>query len=247
VLFGGFDGTNSLNDTWEWDGQNWKQCSPTTSPPARSSHGMAYDAARQRVVLFGGHQGGVSYLKDTWEWDGQNWNQCKPATSPPARGGHPMACDLARGSVVMFGGWDQASLFNRTWTYTPTDLTASAHLVSVATGGNVTLALNAGTGHGGKPYFVAGCMDGGAPRGMPLGKVTLLLNTDGYFWFTVLCPNTLIANSIGVLDGSGKATATVQVPRLSPVLIGLRFYHAFIAFRSSIDYASTPVPLTLGP
>ena len=48
------------------------------------------------------------------------------------------------------------------------------------------------------------------------------------------------------LDASGKATATVRVPPGSrKSLIGTRYYHAYVVWGSSIDYASTPVPLTL--
>ena len=53
VLFGGFGGGH-LGDTWEWNGTNWTQLTPSTSPTARNAHAMAYDAARQRVVLLGG-------------------------------------------------------------------------------------------------------------------------------------------------------------------------------------------------
>ena len=48
-------------------GQNWTKCTPVTSPPARGYHAMAYDAARRRVLLFGG---GVGNLNDTWEYAG---------------------------------------------------------------------------------------------------------------------------------------------------------------------------------
>ena len=40
---------------------DWRMLSPTTSPPARRGHAMAYDAARQRIVLFGGFDG-TQYL-----------------------------------------------------------------------------------------------------------------------------------------------------------------------------------------
>jgi hypothetical protein len=38
------------------------------NPSARSSHGMAYDSVRDRVVLFGGFAGGPggAPLNDTW-------------------------------------------------------------------------------------------------------------------------------------------------------------------------------------
>src|SRR5262245_36115029 len=41
VLFGGYN-RGLLGDTWEWDGINWKMRNPTTSPPARSGHALAY-------------------------------------------------------------------------------------------------------------------------------------------------------------------------------------------------------------
>ena len=73
VLFGGEAGANAhLNDTWTWDGKNWTQLNPTTSPAPRDYHAMVYDVARQRTVLFGGRSG-RSFLPDTWEWDGKNW------------------------------------------------------------------------------------------------------------------------------------------------------------------------------
>jgi hypothetical protein len=80
-----------------------------TSIPARQSHAMAWDAARQRVVLFGGF-GGLARLSDTWEWDGATWTQRTPVASPPGRNWHAMAYDAARQRVVVFGGGNRMSL-----------------------------------------------------------------------------------------------------------------------------------------
>jgi hypothetical protein len=52
VLFGGFVGGTYLNDTWTWDGTNWTQQNPTTSPSPREGLSMAYDDAIGLVVLF---------------------------------------------------------------------------------------------------------------------------------------------------------------------------------------------------
>lgn len=78
-----------LADTWEWDGTNWTELHPTTSPPVRNSHSMATDVQRGRVVIFGGHGKcfqpwlcGFAY-DDTWIWDGVNWAQ--GPNGPPAR------------------------------------------------------------------------------------------------------------------------------------------------------------------
>ena len=91
-----------LDETWEWDGTNWQQRTPASRPSPRATS-LAYDAARGRVVLFGGTDG-PSFLADTWEWDGTNWRQRTPLTTPPARAGHALAYDAQRQRVVMFGG-----------------------------------------------------------------------------------------------------------------------------------------------
>jgi len=64
---------------------------------------MAYDLARQRVVLFGGDAGWA--MADTWEWDGKDWTHLQPSTSPLYRWQHAMAYDAARQRTVVFGGW----------------------------------------------------------------------------------------------------------------------------------------------
>jgi hypothetical protein len=104
VLFSGWTHSGILSDTWEWDGSNWTQRSPATSPSARQWHAMAHDSARQRVVLFGGSDQPNYSSSDTWEWDGGNWTQRSSATAPAARRGPAMAYDMARQRVMLFGG-----------------------------------------------------------------------------------------------------------------------------------------------
>ena len=72
-------------------------------PSARGEHAIAYDEARERVVLFGGREGGATLQGDTWEWDGTDWTQVAD-TGPDARSGHALAFDAARERVVLFGG-----------------------------------------------------------------------------------------------------------------------------------------------
>jgi hypothetical protein len=122
LLFGGslVDGSNS-DETWEFDGVAWTQLAPAQSPTARNLTSMTYDAARDRVVLFGGFQGGVpSNLADTWEWDGSTWTQVTTTTAPSARNGHAMAFDPPSGKVVLFGGFDSGRR-NDTWTWDGTE------------------------------------------------------------------------------------------------------------------------------
>ena len=68
VLFGGGSGGVDQDTTWLWDqvGATWTLLSTPESPPAREGAGMTYDAALQRVILFGG-QDNNGYFNDTWE------------------------------------------------------------------------------------------------------------------------------------------------------------------------------------
>ena len=67
VLFGGLDSTSTyFNDTWEYDGTNWKQIVAATPPAIRASAGMVYDPVRKVVVLFSGADG-TSLFDETWE------------------------------------------------------------------------------------------------------------------------------------------------------------------------------------
>ncbi len=108
VLFGGFSvapGTGTdLGDTWEWDGTNWQQMNPVHSPSARRFTALAFDANRNRVVLFGGKDFTGVDQNDTWEWDGNDWTQIFPNNSPAPRWIHTMTYDWARQRTVLFGG-----------------------------------------------------------------------------------------------------------------------------------------------
>ena len=108
VLFGGYDGTGALGDTWIFKGGQWSQSSPTISPSPRYGAAMAYDAADGYVVLFGGFNGS-SALGDTWIFKGGQWSQLSPTTSPSPRQYAAMTYDSTDGYVVLFGGDDPIS------------------------------------------------------------------------------------------------------------------------------------------
>ncbi len=66
VLFGGYGpeypiGT-PLDDTWEYDGTDWLETSPTGSPSAREQHVMVYDGNTEKILLFGGFGNGETWL-----------------------------------------------------------------------------------------------------------------------------------------------------------------------------------------
>lgn len=111
VMFGGAYASGGqsydLDETWTWDGQTWEQLQPATSPPARRLAKMAYDAANDRIVLFGGYMlSDPLGADDTWVWDGTDWTEVTPAVSPPRRTSTAMAYDDRSRRVVLFGGGD---------------------------------------------------------------------------------------------------------------------------------------------
>jgi hypothetical protein len=112
VLFGGntFQGQN--DETWEWDGLSWALRTPTDpegdgNPFAREKLVLAYDAAREEVILFGGYNNGYQEPADTWGWNGSSWrayDQPENKPLPPARGWPGFAYDPLRERIVMAGG-----------------------------------------------------------------------------------------------------------------------------------------------
>jgi hypothetical protein len=132
-VFGGVDimkKSSELSDLWEWDGQNWNQVTGDSKLQGRIDAAMAYDPARQSLILFGGNSwsGGSSIPNDTWEWSSttRQWSPLTTTGSPDARWGHAMVTDPARKKILLYGGsgakssisseiweWDGAAL---TWT-----------------------------------------------------------------------------------------------------------------------------------
>jgi hypothetical protein len=104
LLFGGNDDRPVLfGETWSWDGSTWTKLN-AEGPGPLVHHAMTYDAARDRVVVFGGSQGG-GVTDATWEWDGLRWTRIASAASgPSARTGARMAYDAARKVSILYGG-----------------------------------------------------------------------------------------------------------------------------------------------
>ena len=127
VLFGGLhaigreEGT-LMGDTWEWNGTGWKQVA-TTGPQPRGWHAMAYDEARDKVVLYGGNTNwGKPAFDDTWEWDGTKWTKIN-SKGPGGRSDFAMSYDSNQKKVILFGGQsvkdmgDNQTEFGDTWTW----------------------------------------------------------------------------------------------------------------------------------
>ena len=121
--------------------------------------------------------------------------------------------------------------------------------ISLADGGTQNFFLDAGPAEGGRFYLVAGSLSGTEP-GTPLGLLTLPLNVDAYFNYSLKGIPPLV-NSIGILDGAGTGGAALVLPPGSnPALAGALVHHAFGVYDpllAQITFVSNAVPLQLDP
>jgi hypothetical protein len=122
IVFGGIYKDKWSDETWIWDGSNWRKGDATNKPPAREKVAMAYDEARDKIIIFGGSMD-KTIFDDTWEWDGKDWKVAMSAHKPPARCCHAMAYDSTKKKVLLYGGWNHVTgeFFNDTWSWDGND------------------------------------------------------------------------------------------------------------------------------
>ena len=125
VLFGGLGSTgiNTLGDTWEFNGSNWTQVAPATSPTARSYASMAYDTSTKQVVLYSGLDTSSNTLGDEWTYNPStlSWSAQTTAALPSARSDTDIVYNSSANQLVLFGGLDPSvNTLGDTWTSTGT-------------------------------------------------------------------------------------------------------------------------------
>jgi hypothetical protein len=156
VLFGGLSSAGViLADTWTWNGTNWTEQFPATSPPARFDAMMAYDSALGETILFGGFGSGSGDLADTWAWNGSTWTELSPTTSPSAREASTMVYDPSISELVLFGGYENSSdtTLSSTWTFNGTTWT---HLTPATSPAGRSSAYSAYDSYGGDVVLFGG-------------------------------------------------------------------------------------------
>jgi hypothetical protein len=141
------------------------QAAAVEGPSPRDGMGLAYDAARHEVVLFGGRAGN-SYFADTWMWDGGTWIERHPAAAPSPRASFGMVYDQARHEIVLFGGYDGHESLGGTWTWDGVTWTERHPADSPPDASDSGMAFDNGSGRivkfggSGGAYFTSWLWDG---------------------------------------------------------------------------------------
>jgi hypothetical protein len=123
LVFGGETGLpNMSNEVWALSLSGdpaWARLTPTGDTPVpRASHTAIYDAAHDRMVVFGGVSPSA-YLGDVWSLSlspEPAWTSLAPSGTPPrARFEHSAIYDPVRQRMVIFGGLTMSYFLNDVW------------------------------------------------------------------------------------------------------------------------------------
>jgi|SRR5215211_3997511 len=112
-----------MSERWLWTQKE------DIGPSARFGYAMAYEVARQRVILFGGSGAGTTRFNDTWEWDGDAWTQVADM-GPSVRWYSGMTYDDSHQRLVLFGGvtTEANNTLGETWEWNGTEWTQVADI-----------------------------------------------------------------------------------------------------------------------
>jgi N-acetylneuraminic acid mutarotase/predicted phosphodiesterase len=140
ILFGGYNGTHRLNDTWTYDynSNTWSKMSPIESPAGRQDSVLVYDEESELSVLFGGlwnygFAGSTFHYNDTWVYNSTSdtWYEMSPSYWPASEynlgevgdafSRMTAIYDSSADKLIMFGGYwrivELCNVYDETWTY----------------------------------------------------------------------------------------------------------------------------------
>ena len=176
IVFGGYDGDSLFGDVWSlaFTGgtPTWSELSVPAGPTARAGFVAAYDAANDRMLVFGGYDGvsdSTGLAHDVWALSlgaSPAWTQVLPAGTPPA------------GRVGMVGGFDPTnSVF---YVFGGTGLDDSSELWKLTLGGSPAWSLVSASNDPGARALAAGGFDAVSGRFVIFGGLSV--QYDGVFW-----------------------------------------------------------------
>jgi hypothetical protein len=118
IVYGGQGTSSVLGDVWALDltgATGWTELLPATPlPPARSRHAATYDAARDRMIVYGGNGPDFRDINDTWELALSGTPAWRTIADPgPGRCvGHSLIYDPIGDRAVLLGGNQPAGRFS---------------------------------------------------------------------------------------------------------------------------------------
>ncbi|MAG55297.1 MAG: hypothetical protein CMJ83_03315 [Planctomycetes bacterium] len=130
-------------------------------------------------------------------------------------------------------------------------LNSDVQTISVATGGVQTFRLSTGGPFGNDAYALLVSSSGTLPGINLGGGFVLPLNPDATFLYSIQNANLPpLGNTIGTLDGLGRAVATITIPPLPVAAAGVGFDFAYATVNpglGTIGLVSNAFPLLLVP
>ncbi|MCU0864622.1 MAG: hypothetical protein MUC36_12560 [Planctomycetes bacterium] len=104
VMFGGrpvfqYSGGNTLDDTWEYDGIDWRSVVTPVRPTPQIRAHLVFDHAQNKMMLLSGVA--PTGNAGAWHYDGTTWT----ALPQPPFQSYPVASDPLRRRVIAYLGW----------------------------------------------------------------------------------------------------------------------------------------------
>jgi hypothetical protein len=172
VLYGGFNGTAILRDTYEFIGSTWNTVSTgATTPTASTESFHGYDPQRRKMVLFGGFGG--TFSGELWEYTGANTGYFST---------YGLGCPTALGEPNLTSNTPR---INQPWTVMVDNVPSDCEIVLFAFG------LSNSTWSGGSLPFDLGPLGlGGCSLNVAPDLVNVQLAAGGMAMNTFAFPNT---------------------------------------------------------
>jgi hypothetical protein len=180
----GGSGPDAIDDggTWIFSNGAWSKNTGQAPPPACGAS-MAYDSARDQIILFGGavlasSAPSYTYRQDTWAWNGTGWQQLAPTTHPTTGWRGVMAEDPIHHQLIYYTGVKYNGLGDltggETWIWDGTNWTHPADTGSPTGRYSPVMAWNPARR---RLVFI-----GGAFRNLLMTPDALMAEWDGTRW-----------------------------------------------------------------
>jgi uncharacterized protein (TIGR03437 family) len=129
IVFGGNNCRGAVNEVWILSNigvagavPTWTPMQPSgAAPPARQGHVAVYDAATNRMFVFGGDVNGSS-LNDLWVLNNANgsggvpsWSQLSASGTPPTARTNADAIYDSSNRMIVYGGNNGSTVLNDAW------------------------------------------------------------------------------------------------------------------------------------